>query len=348
MEFNFKQLVFAREYMNISQTELSSKIKGLSQSNLSKFEKGIGSLSPDVLKRIIDYLGFPETFYEKIIYNRIENAQYRRKSGISKAKRINIDCSNKLLGYIIDQMGESVDFPDMNIQTYDVEDGFSPENIARFTRKYLGLKDEPVLNIFSLLENNGIIVKEYDYDENIFDGVSFQTDGGHYVIIINKNFSNDHKRFTLAHELGHIIMHFCYIIPDYRNIEDEAHRFAAEFLMPENLIKSSLLNLKMKDLASIKSKWLTSMASLIKRAKELHCIDQNRYTFFNVELSRLGYKKSEPVIVPIDRPHLFNDAYMLHRNALAYSDNELADAFSLPVNIITKFCNEQRIKLRVS
>ena len=61
MEINYKQIIFAREYRGYSQTELASKIVGLSQSNLSKYEKGIGPLSTDVLNRIIDFLGFPSS-----------------------------------------------------------------------------------------------------------------------------------------------------------------------------------------------------------------------------------------------------------------------------------------------
>ena len=228
MEINYKQIIFAREYRGYSQTELASKIVGLSQSNLSKYEKGIGPLSTDVLNRIIDFLGFPTDFYEKKISNIAENAHYRRKKGMTKNERSQIDLSNKLLGYIVDQMGESVEFPDMSFRMIDLEDGYTPETVAQYTRKYLGLKDEPVRNIFSLLERNGIIIIELDYDVDLFDGVSFLTDGGYYVIIINKNFSNDHKRFTLAHELGHLIMHTSneFLISEYRDKEDEANRFA--------------------------------------------------------------------------------------------------------------------------
>ncbi len=111
---------------------------------------------------------------------------------MTKNERSQIDLSNKLLGYIVDQMG-SVEFPDMSFRMIHVEDGYTPETVAQYTRKYLGLKDEPVRNIFSLLERNGIIIIELDYDVDLFDGVSFLTDGGYYVIIINKNFSNDQK-----------------------------------------------------------------------------------------------------------------------------------------------------------
>ena len=63
---NPRQLTFVREYRGYSQTELASHIQGLSQSNLSKFEKGVGQLSNEVLQRIVDFLKFPTSFYEQI------------------------------------------------------------------------------------------------------------------------------------------------------------------------------------------------------------------------------------------------------------------------------------------
>ena len=339
MEINYKQIIFAREYRGYSQTELASKIVGLSQSNLSKYEKGIGPLSTDVLNRIIDFLGFPTDFYEKKISNIAENAHYRRKKGMTKNERSQIDLSNKLLGYIVDQMGESVEFPDMSFRMIDLEDGYTPETVAQYTRKYLGLKDEPVRNIFSLLERNGIIIIELDYDVDLFDGVSFLTDGGYYVIIINKNFSNDHKRFTLAHELGHLIMHTSneFLISEYRDKEDEANKFASEFLMPSDAISNSLRGLKLQYLVELKRYWLTSMASIVRRAKDLKCITNEKYKYFSIELSRRGYRKSEPVSVYIDMPNMYNEAYKLHKNELEYSNEEMATAFSLPIDVLTRF-----------
>lgn len=349
MEINYKQIIFAREYRGYSQTELAAKIIGLSQSNLSKYEKGIGSLSMDVLNRIIDFLGFPITFYEKRISNIAENAHYRRKKGMTKSERSQIELSNKLLGYIVDQMGDSVEFLDMSFRMIDLEDGYTPEIAAQYTRKYLGLREDPVRDIFSLLERSGIIIIELDYDVDLFDGVSFLTDGGYYVVIINKNFSNDHKRFTLAHELGHLIMHTSndFIIPEYRDKEDEANRFASEFLMPADAISNSLRGLKLQHLVELKRYWLTSMASLIRRAKDLKCITTEKYKYFNIELSRRGYKKNEPLNVYIDTPNIYHEAYKLHKDELEYTNAEMAAAFSLPIDVVTRFCCPLKTNLKL-
>ncbi len=336
---NNKQVTFVREYKGVSQTELSSHIQGLSQSNLSKYEKGVGQLSDEVKQRIIDFLGFPEGFYEQTIYNKVENAEYRKKAGLTKQKKDYIDLSNKLIGYIIDQMSESVEFPTFNLKTLDLEEGYTPRQVAQFTRKYMGILQGPIKDICSLLERYGIIIVEQEYDDR-FDGVSFFTDKGFPVIVINKNVSNDRKRLNIAHESGHLIMHLAsdIAVPAIRDKEQEAFEFAAEFLMPEDEIRNSLENLKLSYLFPLKQTWLVSMAAIIRRAKELGCLTKDRYTYFNVELSRKGYKKNEPGYVYIDTPHVFNEAYTLFKTELNYSDKELADAFYLPIEVIKEYC----------
>ena len=350
MDINYKQFIFAREYRGLSQTALAKNIKGLSQSNLSKFEKGLGTLSNEVIDRIIEHLEFPRGFYEKRIYNVVENAHYRTKS-ITKGNRMELEYSSKIIGYIIDEMSDAVEFPDTKIKQIDIEDGYTPFEIASFTRRFMGLTDEPVKDIFTLLENYGIIVVEIEDSTDLFDGVSFPTDKGYYVVVINKNFSNDRKRFTLAHELGHIIMHISptFIIPNYRDKEAEAHQFASEFLMPSDHIRSSLRSLKLSSLGELKRYWLTSMASIIRRAYDLELITKEKYSNFYIELSRRGYRKNEPINVYIDKPTLFNQAYLLHKNELNYSDSDLAESFGLSIDIIDKFFHTDtpKVKMRV-
>ena len=197
---NHKQLTFAREYRGYSQTELADSIKGLSQSNLSRFEKGFGVLSDDIQRKIIEYLNFPEEFFNRKINSTIENANYRKRASIGKNITQRFENKCKLIGYIIDEFSESIEWLDFTLSPLNVEEGYTPQYIANYNRKLLKLtKDEPVKNIMSLLEQSGVIIYEIDEIEK-FDGVSFITDKGFPVIIVNKNFSNDRKRFTIAHE----------------------------------------------------------------------------------------------------------------------------------------------------
>ncbi|MDX9694384.1 MAG: XRE family transcriptional regulator [Bacteroidales bacterium] len=351
MEINYRQLIFAREYRQYSQTELSSKINGLSQSNLSKFEKGLGSLSDEMVYKIIRFLNFPEEFFANKISNKVDNPHYRKRTTITKATRVDIEYSIKMIGFIIDQMTHSIEWPDFGLTPLNIEEGYTPESIAKYIRKQLGLTvDEPVKMINNLLESNGIIIVEFDTTEH-FDGASFVSDKGYPVIVINKAFSNDRKRFTLAHELGHLIMHITgnFPIPDYRNLEDEANNFASEFLMPKEAIKSSLHGLRLSHLSELKRYWLTSMASIVRRAKDLGCISLDKYKYMNIEFSRRGLKRDEGISVFIDAPKLFITGYKMHRDDLEYTDEELAKAFNIPLDVLQRFCSPSRnnSKLRV-
>jgi len=63
------------------------------------------------------------------------------------------------------------------------------------------------------------------------------------------------RRFTIAHEIGHLVLHapgatgavFCRVVdpaePAARPIEREANRFAAELLMPEDLVREAAAHL---------------------------------------------------------------------------------------------------------
>jgi Zn-dependent peptidase ImmA (M78 family) len=348
MSVNYKQITFAREYRGLSQSELAKRIPGLSQPNLSKFEKGFNVLSDEIIYQIIEYLDFPIEWLDKKISNIAENAHYRKRATLSKKEKNKIEYGYRFAGFIVDQFSDSVDWPDFNHVPLDIEDGHTPKSIAKHARKVLGLKNgDPVSDIFSLLENKGIVVIEVDEHEK-FDGVSFISDNGTPIIVINKNFSNDRKRRTAAHEYGHLLMHCYFAIPTHRTEkkrEEEVELFTSEFLMPEEDIRNSLLGLRLGDLYDLKNYWLTSMSSIIRRAKDLGCITSDRYRYFNIELSRSGRKKDEGFDVYIDEPNLFKEAYNIHKETLGYSDDELATAFDIPVDVIKRFLNPSPLKL---
>ena len=89
------------------------------------------------------------------------------------------------------------------------------------------------------------------------------------------------------------------------------------------------------------------MASIIRRAKDLGCISNDKYRYFNIEMSRRGYKKHEPINVWIDSPSVFYDAYTLFKTELFYSDNDLVEAFNLPINIIKSYCERTALHVRL-
>jgi Zn-dependent peptidase ImmA (M78 family)/plasmid maintenance system antidote protein VapI len=348
MKINYRQLTFAREYRGYSQSDLASKIDGLSQPNLSKYEKGFNTLSDEMVVKITEYLGFPKEWLSLDVSNLPENANYRKRAVISKKVKTEIEFTNRIVGFIVDQMSDSIEWPEFKHVPLDIEEGYTPKEIARYARKILGLKpSEPVRDVFTLLENKGIVIIEIIANEK-FDGVSYVTDKGTPIIIINKTFSNDRKRRTVIHEYGHILIHCFFPVPNTRDEkikEREADEFANEFLMPEEFIRNSLEGLRIVDLVELKKHWLTSIASIVRRAKDLGCISGERYTYFNVELSRSGMKKNEGVNVYIDEPSLFLEGYKIYKNELGYTDSDLCKAFIIPEDSITRYFKPNRLRV---
>lgn len=333
-----RQLTFAREYRGLTQTELTAKISGLSQSNLSKYEKGLSTLSEDLLSRIMGYLDFPMSFLEVDIRNEAEDRHYRKKASVNKSDRGVIDRFVSIVAYCYDWMCDMMDFPSFSFSYFDIEEGFTPEEVAQNVRRKFRLGVEPVRNIVNLIEANGVLVYMWNCEHDDFDGVSLITDKGNHIIIVNRNMSNDRKRFTLAHELGHILMHqnVDFIISASRDREKEANAFASELLMPAQALKSQLLNIKFSDLPTLKRYWAASMASIVRRSYDLGCLDRAKYTTLMTELSRNGWRKKEPYPVDIDDAILFTSAYSLLSKELEYGNETIAELTSLPLDVINE------------
>lgn len=329
-------MTFARQYRGYTQTELAKAVEGLSQSNLSKFEKGLGGLSDSVLSRIMGLLGFPVDFLDLDIDNTVVCKHYRKKASIRVSDRDRIDRFVAIRAYCFDWLTEEVEIPEFKFKYMDLENGITPEEAALYVRKQFRLGLRPIENICGLLERNGVSLFFWDCPYDEFDGVSLISDRGNHLVVVNENMSNDRIRYSLAHELGHIVMHqSCDIfVPENRDKEDEANRFAAELLMPADGIKHSLDGLRLRDAMRLKQYWLTSMYAILLRAKKLGRIDDRRFISQRTEMSRNGWLRKEPTEVFIDGPVVIRKSYELVTGGLGYDNEQLARSMKLPLDII--------------
>ncbi len=347
-----KQLTFAREYRGFTQKALSDAISGLSQSNLSKYEKGIGALSDETVERIMAYLNFPKSFLDLNIGDNVEYKHYRKKtSKISANDKKKIDRMISLIAYTFDWMSDMLELPDFALGSYDLEQGISPKDVARQVRRQCKLGTAPIKDICKILEKNGVFLYFWDCPYDDFDGVSLITDNGYHLIIVNKNHSNDRLRWTIAHEAGHNLMHECttFFLNEHRDKEKEANEFASEFLMPESEVKRAFVGITMKRAAEFKTYWLTSIAAIIRRAKELGCITNEKYVQLRVEISRRHWNVKEPIEVYLDSPTVFDKMHDLIVNSLHYNVENMVESMSIPADIVNEiFTKTKTIKLKIS
>jgi hypothetical protein len=97
----------------------------------------------------------------------------------------------------------------------------------------------------------------------------------------------------------------------------------AEFLMPEVEIRPYLTKINIEVLANLKRYWKVSMQAILMRANTLKMITQNQYRYLWTEMSKMGYKKNEPIEIPQEQPTLLREVVNVYLKDYEYSDNEL-------------------------
>ena len=126
-----------------------------------------------------------------------------------------------------------------------------PADAARMTRTQWQMPSGPARSIVRWVEAAGSVVLMADLGNQRVDGLS-QWTADHPVIMVNSGNPTDRIRWTLAHEIGHLVLHREDATDD---MEREADAFAAEFLMPEALIGPELANLTLGKAVDLKREW---------------------------------------------------------------------------------------------
>jgi Zn-dependent peptidase ImmA (M78 family)/DNA-binding XRE family transcriptional regulator len=342
--FNPEMLILARESLGLSQTELAERVN-VNQGTISRIEGGILTPSEDLLKTFVTALEYPEHFFfqwDKVYGFNSTVFFHRKRQSLSDRILRKLHAQMNLSRMRIDVLARSthpdVEFRYMTMDPEEYEGGVTA--IARLIRSTWLLPPGPIRNLTEAIEEAGGIVIEFDFGTKQADAISEWVPNGRPVFMVNANADIpwDRRRLTLAHELGHIILHR-FPTP---NMEEEANEFAAEFLMPRREIKPSLYNLTMAKLADLKRIWKVSMQALIERAFQLRTITEYQRRLFYINLNRNGRSRiHEPLEneYPPERPQLFAKMLKTHLQELGYSIKQLM--------ILLFMTNEQRFRAEI-
>jgi Zn-dependent peptidase ImmA (M78 family)/DNA-binding XRE family transcriptional regulator len=329
--FNYEMLVIGRESRGLTQKELASKLD-ISAAQLSRIEVGLRNVKDNDLKeKIQNTLNYPLEFFfqQQPIYGMGVSELFHRKR-----KNISDKLLNKIYAQIYlrsTEMGKllrGVDIGEINIRPVDISD-FDDDaaEIARMTRMSWKLPHGAIRNLTSDIENAGGIVIPFDFETRDIDAISHWPRGMPPLFFINVFSPPDRVRFTLCHELGHIIMHRT----AEPNSERQADEFAAEFLMPGKEIKTELSDLSLQKLAFLKQYWKVSMAALITRATNLKQITPRHARTLWMTMGKFGYRTREPIEtdIPAEKPVLLNSIIELYTHDMDYNVLELSKLLSL-------------------
>jgi len=347
----------AREACALSMGDLAERI-GVTRQSVSKYERGIMSPSLDVLQSISVLLHFPVDFFYKEelgISTGTSPLFFRSKSNISKKVKMACKHQVKWVCEIRKQLERYVKFVDQNTLVVDVDyenlQDSDIEEIALSVRHEWELGDAPIDDLIGILENQGIIVAQFSGNDfcsfNGIDAYSSWYGGIPYIIYNSMQKSAVRTRFSILHELGHLIFHSSVSEEDAvkKEVVDfadmQADRFAAAFLLPSTSFPKDVRGTSLAYLEIIKKKWGAAMSTIIRRCETLDLLTDNQIGYLKRQMTTNKYWHKEPLddVLQIEPPEMLRDAVYLLIDNNIITKHTFLDLCALPPKDLQCICS---------
>lgn len=354
--FQSKRLVQARTVAHLKQRELAEE-SGISAQMISLYERG-KAIPPDkVVTALASYLKSPvEFFYKPLPASGDTPVFFRSMAAATKQDRdsaaVKLNWIGECISYFegritIPEYGFVADAPAKFVDTRPQD----IESCAQQLRRTWGLGDAPIPNLANVAEANGIFYFTIPLGNTSLDGLSSHRDGKHPCIVVGtEKQSACRRRFDLAHEIGHIVLHGNVTMEEFavaanrKLIEKQAHRFASALLLPEDAFIQSLIDaaggtsISLETIRDIKPYWRVSIAAMVRRLKDLDQMDDAIYKRLNIAISRRGWRHKEPFDdeLECEQAHLLRWCLNESRRGRVLGDNEFERTVSLPRSFLAE------------
>jgi len=185
--------------------------------------------------------------------------------------------------------------------------------VAKLARERLNLEQTTNENLMFWIEKSGVYVFEKAIGEGI-DAYSLWTkEDRPFIILGNIKRSAVRRNFDIAHELGHLLLHYRLEFinldrKEHKAIENEANLFAGAFLLPEEEFTQDMQAISQltnpDQYLDLKNKWKTSLQVLGYRVADLGLMDAKARRNFYAAMHRRGYLEREPFdrTIPLQTP----------------------------------------------
>jgi Zn-dependent peptidase ImmA (M78 family) len=321
-------LRIARQRKGLQQTEAATRL-GIDQSLLSRIENGFVEAREEVLLRAEAAYDLPRSFF--LLTDPVYGApvsvhpMWRRKADVTVRDMDAIVAELNMRIMHLRRLFEGAEYSHANnLPRLDIEDYGDPEQIAALVRAHWKVPRGPINDLSLLVERAGILVTHSPLAGAAVSGVTFATPGLPPLIVLNNEQSADRLRFTLAHELGHLVMHR---FPS-PTMEEEANAFASALLMPAADIRGAFLRrrIDLALLARLKPEWKVAMQALLMRAVSLNFVTKNQahYLWKQISARRLRVREPPELEFEPESPTVIGTMLRVHMEALGYSASELA------------------------
>ncbi|MCP4971750.1 MAG: ImmA/IrrE family metallo-endopeptidase [Arcobacter sp.] len=323
----------ARKLKGLSQQDIADELE-ISKQMVSKYEKGTSIPTSSKLLKLARLFNLKVDYFFSSFKIDIGEVNFRKKSKFSIKKQnslkeqIKINLENYL--WIEDTL--SIDYSFNNIiKNNKIKTIKDVEKAVLKLRTEWNIGTDPIHNIIQLLEDKEIkVIELYDTDDK-FDGLATFVNGKYPVIVVNGNFPVERKRFTLLHELGHLLL----TLPDCKIIEEEyfCNKFTSEFLLPKNIVANEFggnrNHITLPELISTQKKYGISIPAIIFRLVDANIITKERQKIFYKRMNFNPSLKKEINQSRFETPEKSSRYVRLVYRALAQENISISKASSL-------------------
>jgi Zn-dependent peptidase ImmA (M78 family)/transcriptional regulator with XRE-family HTH domain len=335
---NPEMVTLAREFRGLTQEQLGRSM-GVTQAKVAKLESGLQTeLNDAQAHTLCTALDFPIGFFqqnEELLGWGSSAYYYRKKASITAVDRKRIQGQVNLARIHLKKFLLSVEIENSReLPTLELDDySGSPIQVARAMRSYWGLPDGPIKNVTSLLESAGIVIVPVDFGTKSMDATSIRLNDLPPIVFINIAIPGDRWRWTLVHELAHLLLHQ---VPN-EVMEDQADTFAAEFLLPELELKPQFFRIgkiRLQDLANLKPFWKVSMQALLMRASSLEHITKSEAQYLWMQIGKLNYRMHEPHPLPKEEVKTYPSIVQFFDKELHYTREDMASFLNVSPSLV--------------
>jgi len=272
---------------------------------LSQIETGKVRPSAETVEDLADALDVPPAFFTthwpgSLPSDALPAPYFRHLRRTPARERRRATALAILLNDLVAAIELHVRLPELLVPSHPISAGANRERIeeiAESVRDSWGLGREPITHVVRELERHGIPVARLIMGHTNVDAFSTKFSRRPVVLLAEDKSNYVRSRFDAAHELGHLVMHSD-SEPGNREIENQAHDFAASFLVPREVasgeLPSRLDSAGWARLAELKLRWGISISALLYRARTLGVLSPDAHQNAMRYLSAKGWRTTEP------------------------------------------------------
>lgn len=283
-----------------------AQLVGLSAMAISKFEREQLKPSSETLLRLAKAMNVRVEYFFRQPAIELSEIEFRKHSKLSTKdeEKALADVREQLERWLELEAVIPVSWPKAFLPPGDLVGELATyedvEVQADRVRATWQLGTGPIRNLMDKMEEEGIKVILTPHDgEKKFDGLVAKAND-HTVVVVGKDWPGDRQRFTLAHELGHLVLHGR--LAASLDEERACNRFAGAFLAPKSevlrLLGESRSWLEPQELYLLKRDWGLSMNGWIYRAQDLGVLNRaaarRHWDFFAQQGEGRTWRELEP------------------------------------------------------